>query len=195
MQIERTIKGVKTLGPGNRIVVWVNGCHRNCPGCVSKRLQKKAPQNEQDVIGYFNEFDLDDVDGVTVSGGEPFDQTEELYKLVNYFIDKKILDILIYTGYTIEELIKKKDKRIDYILENISVLIDGPYIEKLNDNTGNLKGSSNQRVIILNKYYQKKYDEYYTAERAMQEFWFGNIFVAVGIPTQEYINSFIKKED
>lgn len=195
MQIERAIKGVKTLGPGNRMVVWVNGCHRGCPGCVSKRLQKDAPQNEQDINQYFDQFEFDDLDGMTISGGEPFDQIGELLKLIQYILEKQIFDILVYTGYTIEELNSKKDKRIEYILNHIAVLIDGPYIEALNDDTGNLKGSNNQRVIVLNKQFQQKYDEYCKQARTMQEFDFGKIIVAVGIPTREYINSFTKKED
>lgn len=192
MQIERVIKGVKTLGPGNRLVVWVNGCRRNCVGCVSKRLQKKAPQNERDITRFFDQFEFDDVDGVTISGGEPFDQTEELNQLVKYIVGKQMYDILIYTGYTLEELLAKKDERIIYVLEHISVLIDGPYIQELNNNTGNLRGSTNQRIIVLNPSYRHKYDEYDSIERTMQEFHFGNVVVAVGIPTQEYIKSFLE---
>lgn len=192
MQIERTIKGVTALGPGSRMVVWVNGCHRGCEGCVSKRLQASAPQNEKDVTQYFNDFSLFGVDGITVSGGEPFNQIDGLYELVKYMVEKRVLDILIYTGYTIEELLAKNDERIDYILKNIAVLIDGPYVDALNDNKGNLKGSTNQRVIVLNEDYRQIYDEYYKSERGMQEFLFGNFLVAVGIPTKEYIESFTK---
>ena len=104
MQIERAITGVTTLGPGSRLVVWVNGCPRRCKGCVSPRLQASAPQNERDVIAFLRQFDLSDVDGVTVSGGEPFLQTEELLRMVRYLRGQGVEDILVYTGYTLGEL-------------------------------------------------------------------------------------------
>ena len=193
MQIERAIGGVKTLGPGNRLAIWVNGCHRRCVGCVSWRLQEPAPQNNRDIQDFFDEFDLEYTDGITVSGGEPFDQLSELKCLVEYFRKRGLDDILIYTGYTMEELLLKNDERVSYILNNISVLIDGPYLDEQNSNRGNLKGSDNQRVLVINPEYQKKYDDYYKEEREMQEFRLGPFLVAAGIPSREYISAFLKK--
>lgn len=193
MQIERAIGGVKTLGPGNRLAIWVNGCHRRCIGCVSWRLQAPVPQNDRDIRDFFDEFDLEDTDGITVSGGEPFDQLSELKRLVEYFRQRGFDDILIYTGYTMEELLLKNDERVSYILNNISVLIDGPYLDEQNSNRGNLKGSDNQRVLVINPEYQKKYDDYYKDEREMQEFRLGPFLVSAGIPSREYISAFLKK--
>ncbi len=190
MQIERAIVGVNTLGPGNRLAIWVNGCNRRCPGCVSERLQRKAPENECDVYDYFLQYDIAAIDGLTISGGEPFEQIEGLYQIVKLFISKGIIDILIYTGYTIEELRERHDFRIEYILSNIAVLIDGPYIQSLDIQEGNLCGSTNQRIIILNSKMEEKYTSYQCTERRMQEFFFGRIKVAVGIPNKAYINSF-----
>lgn len=194
MQLERAVIGIKTLGPGNRLCIWVNGCHRRCKGCVSEGLQAPCPENEVDIEEYFKDYYLEIVDGVTISGGEPFDQASELKVLVKYFKDKGIDDILVYTGFEIEELRAKKDKDVDYILENIGVLIDGPYIEEQNTGKGNLKGSDNQRIIFINQDLKPAYDKYYRDERQMQEQVLGNILLSAGIPTEEYIKKFTKNQ-
>lgn len=190
MQIERAILGIRTLGPGSRFVIWVNGCYRKCPGCVSERLQAFNPFNEKDVMQYLSQFDLRGVSGVTISGGEPFEQYQDLYKAVKYFNEQNIEDILIYTGYTIDELKAKNNPEIDYILNHIAVLIDGPYVQELDSGYGNLKGSKNQRVIILNPKVKPLYDRFYNEIRTMQEFRIGNIVLAVGIPNKDYISNF-----
>lgn len=192
MQIERTVCGVTTLGPGNRMAVWVNGCPRSCKGCVSPLLQKSEPLNEREVNAYFSRFAHDGIDGVTVSGGEPFMQTEELEKLVDFMLSRGLEDILVYTGYTLEELRSRDDGYTERVLGKIAVLIDGPYVAEEDTGKGNLKGSDNQRIIVFKDKFKAAYDAYYREERAMQIFNFGNIELAVGIPDSEFIGNFKK---
>ncbi len=190
MQIERTLMGITALGPGKRMAVWVNGCEKRCRGCISPALQAKNPNNECDVNEYFSQFSYEDCDGVSISGGEPFLQAEELCRLVVFLKNRGIDDILVYTGYTLEELIAKNDGAVNSILEKIAVLIDGPYVESENDDTSNLAGSKNQRIHILNHAFEKRYTEYISDKRDVQVFDFGNYVLAVGIPTREYIRKF-----
>lgn len=192
MQVERIIAGVETLGPGKRICIWVNGCKRNCPGCVSPELQPFRPENERDITQILSQFVLDADTGVTISGGEPFEQTAALAELIRFLRSNGVEDILVYTGYTYEELQARKTDLSDtrYVLENIGVLIDGPYVDERNRNVGNLKGSDNQRVIFVNGKLKPKYDEYYSDERRMQEFFMFPHYIGVGIPTKEYIEKF-----
>lgn len=190
MRVERIIKNIKTLGPGNRLVIWTNGCNRRCKGCVSENLQEIEESTEVDIIQSLNEFILCDVDGITISGGEPFIQIKELRKVIEYFIEYGIYDILIYTGYTFEELVSKKDKDIDYILENIAVLVDGEYIEELNNDSSNIIGSTNQRVLFLKNEYTDLYKQYIKSEREVETFYIGNLKIGVGIPTSNYIKKF-----
>lgn len=192
MQVERVIADVETLGPGKRICIWVNGCKRNCAGCVSPELQAFKKENECDIVAVLESFQLDASVGVTISGGEPFEQTTSLAGLVKFLNQKGVEDILVYTGYTIEQL---KSRTVDaeatqYVLNNIGVLIDGPYIQEEDKNIGNLKGSDNQRIIFVKRNLKSKYDAYYSDERKMQEFFMFPHFVAVGIPTKEFIDKF-----
>lgn len=193
MEIERAVLGVNTLGPGNRFVVWVNGCEKHCKGCVSERLQKKCPENERDVISFLSEFDFTDVDGVTISGGEPFDQIVDLEKMVAYLFETGIRDILIYTGYTKEQLEVWQDDRVKSIFSKIAVLIDGPYVSELDFGEDNLKGSINQRIFYFNDKLKNKYLMYHKKERKMQELNIGNYSLAVGIPDRKFIHRFTKK--
>ena len=107
-------------------------------------------------------------------------QAEELLKLVNQI---RLIsdDILVYTGFQIEELRDSRDTSVVSLLASIAVLIDGPYIEELNDNTV-LRGSSNQRVHILNKDYQDMYSLYLkTSHNQIQNFSTSDGIVSVGI--------------
>lgn len=194
MQIERAILGVTTLGPGSRLAIWVNGCDRHCKGCVSVRLQAKRPENETDEREFLKGFDLSRADGVTVSGGEPFDQPQGLLRAVSYLKEAGIDDILVYTGYTYEELKARRDPATDAVLKQIAVLIDGPYVSLLDRGRGNLKGSANQRVIVLNKEFSARYAAYECDRRTMQEFRAGNVLIGVGIPDRAYIERFLKNE-
>ena len=193
MQIERTIMGVRTLGPGNRMAIWVNGCRRNCPGCVSPSLKAFNIRNDVNIERYFAAFDFSEVDGVTISGGEPFEQSRELDSLVTYLNEKGIEDILVYTGYTLEELRAKRSFCIDNVLSSIAVLIDGPYIIEQDRGMGNLKGSDNQKVHFLREKYREVYENYQKSQREMQVFPMGASVVAVGIPDAGFITEFKKK--
>ena len=169
---------VTNLGPGNRICIWTSGCKKKCLGCMSEASQKFSEETlrpfEDIRLELENIIFKNKVDGVTISGGEPFDQNE-LEKLVFYLKEKNIDDILIYTGYKIEEL-----EKYDRILANISVLIDGPYIDELNDNRP-LRGSSNQRIIILNSKYRYKYLEYLKLPRTFDVKFYKDRFIIIGL--------------
>ena len=190
MRIERVLTGIKTLGPGSRMVIWTNGCDRDCKGCVSRRLQRSNPRTEVDIETFFNRFDLSYVDGVTISGGEPFLQKEELLHLLTYLKRRGVKDILVYTGFMLAEL---RDVISKECLKFISVLIDGPYIEELNDNTNNIKGSLNQNIIYFDNSLKEKYQAYIKKERFMQEEQIQSILIGVGIPSKEYIEEFKKR--
>jgi len=143
MYIKRICYPVKTLGPGNRIGIWVTGCEKNCFGCMSPDLRIKEDGSDISVSKLMHMFQAVEkpIAGFTISGGEPFLQEEELCKLITEIVNNFSDDIIIYTGYTLHELELKKSVHINRILELISVLIDGEYVDSLNDGKG-LRGSS-----------------------------------------------------
>ena len=169
MRIKRICYPVKVLGPGNRVGIWVTGCDFNCEGCMSPELRDKTAGNETEcekivsVIGAIK----GSVDGFTVSGGEPFDQAEELSNLVELLKKEYTDDIIIYTGYTLEELKKRQCPHTQNVIDTVAVIIDGRYAESLNDGKG-LRGSSNQRIHIFRN--KEKYEYMNTCKRELQVF-------------------------
>ena len=194
MRIERAVNYIEALGPGRRLAVWVNGCSRGCPGCVSERLQAYDAGTEVEIEDYFRDYRLDGTDGVTVSGGEPFEQIAELLHLVRYFGARGVRDILVYTGYTLAELHAMQDPAVEEILSRIAVLIDGPYIQSLDTGKGNLKGSDNQEIHYFIPELKDAYEAFMREERAMQEMALPGALLAVGIPNAAYIEEFREKK-
>lgn len=145
------------LGPGKRFIIWMQGCLQNCPGCItplSRSLEVKHLIRVNDLAERI--VSNNNIDGVTISGGEPFLQATNLAKLLKVIHKKRPdLNFLVYTGYTIEQLTSKKAKGM---LKYIDLLIDGPYIDNLNDGKG-LRGSSNQRFHYLTQKLIKYNDE------------------------------------
>lgn len=90
------------------------------------------------------------LDGVTFSGGEPFCQAEALSGMIED-IRKLGLDIVVYTGYTWEQLREMSDPAVHDLLKGTDILIDGPFIEAEKDLTLTFRGSRNQRLIDVNK--------------------------------------------
>ncbi len=172
---------VQALGPGNRIAVWFAGCPRRCKGCVSPELQVSTPMQECDIIKRIRHENLCGITGLTVSGGEPFMQTEALLLLVEYFKDKGIDDILVFTGYTLAELRARNDAATTAALNAIAVLVDGEY-EEDSDVGQRLAGSSNQVMHFLNDAYRAEYEEYCKQPRAVQTSLLNGVYYFVGLP-------------
>lgn len=140
-------------GPGRRSVIQVSGCSLRCPGCYVPQTHKRENGSLVPISSIIKEIvtNRSEHDGVTILGGEPFDQAASVAELVSR-LKKLGFHITVYTGNTIETLIGRKDKSVDYILTHIDLLIDGPFIRQLKDNAGEYKGSRNQRIISIEKY-------------------------------------------
>ena len=177
MYIARILYPVEVLGPGKRIGIWFCGCPRRCVGCSNPELwefDKKYLTSLDTVKKLISTItDSYPVDGFTITGGDLLYQYDDLIKLI-YFLRTINEDILVYTGYTIDEL---EDKN----LEGLAVLIDGQYIESRNNNSL-LRGSDNQKIYVLNEKYVTLYEDYLsTASNQIQNFTAHDSCISVGI--------------
>lgn len=184
MYVARILYPVEVLGPGKRIGIWFCGCPHKCKGCSNPELwefQEKYKTSLEAILTLIETIAKEhQVDGFTITGGDPMYQADDLQKLVMHLC-KISSDILVYTGYEIEELPKE-------YLHNISVLIDGKYIEERNNNCI-LRGSDNQRIFILNTDVHKKYNEYLkNASNQIQNFTTSDGIVSVGIHRSHFID-------
>lgn len=139
-------------GPGIRTTFFLTGCDRNCPNCFNTEYmdfnhgKKWDIDAEKKVISYLK---LDQVEGLTVLGGEPFENPIGLLKALRNIKKEVDKPIWIYSGFIFEDLVNIKIAR--EILEEIDVLVDGEFIEELKDLRLRFRGSSNQRIIDVKK--------------------------------------------
>lgn len=185
ISLARMYYPVEVLGPGCRVGIWMNGCANKCIGCLSPELQAydRGKEIEIDEILSMISRINGPIDGFTISGGEPFYRPEALNALVQSLALLND-DILIFTGYTIEDLEARKCTEIDSILNACAALVDGPYIKELNDGRG-LRGSSNQRFWVFK--HEEKYEGIETVERKLQPIIYGQKVLTIGIPQGETI--------
>lgn len=175
-------EGTHVLGPGNRYVVWVQGCDKRCVGCITPESQNSDDGTKMNVGDLAADIILaDHIDGITISGGEPFLQVEALCHLLDIIRQARPeLTVIVYTGYTYERLIS--ETRCKELLDRTDVLIDGPYVEELNDNTG-IKGSSNQRIISLTDRLEKYIDQMNSGQRKSQKILYADGTISnIGVP-------------
>ncbi len=148
------------LGPYTRSAMWVHGCCFNCKGCLAEEMNKDEPdiKTVDDLVDIFTNDTS--CEGITISGGEPFLQAGALSQLVKEIKTRRDYGVIVYSGFTLEELKSKNDKDISGFLDQIDILIDGRYMESMDDGVP-FRGSSNQRIIMLTDRYKDVFEEYY----------------------------------
>ncbi|HYO64049.1 MAG TPA: 4Fe-4S single cluster domain-containing protein [Pyrinomonadaceae bacterium] len=136
---------VTTLGPGRRLGVWLQGCSIRCPGCLSVDTWAagRGTTTTEEVVNALRPW-LSEAEGVTVSGGEPFDQPEALASLLRELRRVSSLDTLVYSGYPFDAVAGWLDENPGLI----DVLISEPYDERAAQTLA-LRGSDNQRLHLL----------------------------------------------
>ena len=185
MYVARILWPVKTLGPGNRLGIWFSGCEHRCDGCSNPELWEQPKRLKISMSGLMKIVmrivEQHQADGFTLSGGDPFYQPDALRELLPS-LNAISRDILIYTGYFYEDLARKYPD----ILSQTAVLIDGPYIQELNHQEV-LRGSSNQKIVVIRPEYQKLYDDYCASgQSAIQNFATPTGIASVGIHRSDY---------
>ena len=140
--------GSHVLGPGRRYVLWTQGCLRRCSGCITPESRPLDGGVDIDIGALaYDIVSRPNMDGVTVSGGEPFLQAKGVGRLLELVHkERPEMTVIVYTGFSHEELHTLSDA--EALLRQVDVLIDGEYVESLNDGVG-IRGSSNQRIIPL----------------------------------------------
>ena len=137
-------------GEGVRTAVYLSGCTLHCKGCFNKIAWDFNSGNEltEEVIDkILKSIEPDYIQGISILGGEPFDNIESLEKIIKSFRKKFGVkkDIWVWTGYNIEALYSND------ILYNIDVLIDGKFDINKIDPSLRFRGSSNQRILYRGK--------------------------------------------
>jgi anaerobic ribonucleoside-triphosphate reductase activating protein len=148
----------RSNGPGTRFVIWFQGCSLGCPGCFNPDThapgaRSRHTQHTVDELVAQMMAPGDAIEGVTLSGGEPFEQPDAALALVSAVRARTGLSILIFSGYTIEEIRELPHLQGPAILAHIDVLVDGRYEARRRLGRG-LRGSVNQRIHLLGDRYR-----------------------------------------
>lgn len=138
---------VRALGPGRRVGVWFQGCSIRCPGCISRDTWEAGTglTTVEDVIDMLAAW-ATDADGLTVSGGEPFDQPEALDALVRGWRLLSDSPVLLFTGHAFDRVSDWLGVRPGLV----DAVMAGPF-DRLAGQTLALRGSDNQRLHILSE--------------------------------------------
>jgi anaerobic ribonucleoside-triphosphate reductase activating protein len=150
---------VTALGPGRRLGLWLQGCRLGCPGCVSQDTWSRVPEHDiavEEVLRWIEQLG-DRLDGVTISGGEPFDQVPGLTELLQGLHRwrqglARPVDLLAYSGYAYERLQQLHPQTLA-LLDGV---ITGPYLRR-RPTTLVWRGSANQRFVPLSPLGEQRY--------------------------------------
>lgn len=153
IRIAGTVNDSIVDGPGIRFTIFTQGCNHHCKNChnpQTRDLNDGFVVSIEDILKDIKKNPL--LQGITISGGEPFLQSEECLELVKETKEfNSELDVIIYSGYTYDELIEfaSKNKNMRDLLEICDYLVDGKYEEDKRDLSLKFRGSKNQKIINL----------------------------------------------
>ncbi len=155
IEIHSFIPVTEAEGPGKRFAIWVQGCSIRCKGCCNPNLLKAGIGKNvmpDDLLREILKVS-DIIDGISLMGGEPFDQAQALIPFLKQ-VKKHDLSVVIFTGYTLEQIQNGHISGGKELLNNIDLLIDGPFISELATTSKQWVGSSNQQVHYLSNRFQ-----------------------------------------
>ncbi|MDR1917122.1 MAG: radical SAM protein [Synergistaceae bacterium] len=192
LRISHYVERTKVLGPFVRSALWVQGCCFSCEGCMAREMHAGEGRVVSAAALASSLLFIEGVEGVTVSGGEPFLQGEALSALLLEIKSRRDYGVIVYTGFVYEDLAERArgDDAIRSLLTLTDLLIDGPYVLELDDGYP-YRGSSNQRFIPLSDRYAEIFDEYYNSCRGRKieiNFSRGGTTL-VGVPSKSGLDS------
>ncbi|MFN4243047.1 MAG: 4Fe-4S single cluster domain-containing protein [Tepidisphaerales bacterium] len=146
LNVARWLPRSRVNGPGERFVLWVQGCPLHCPGCWNPDTWSFAPRKVVSVAELLEHvLAVRPIDGVTFTGGEPFAQAGPLADLAESLRGHD-LSLMAFTGYELHELTHPDQQRL---LAQLDIVVTGRFVRELQADGLLWRGSSNQRVHYL----------------------------------------------
>lgn len=148
LNVARWIARSRVNGPGERFVLWLQGCALRCAGCWNPDTWSHAPRVRVQPSALLAHLH-DDLEGITLSGGEPFEQADALLPLLDAARSRG-LSVMAYTGHELDELTSVAAQAM---LRRCDVLVTGRYLQAQRSETLPWRGSTNQQVRFLTTRY------------------------------------------
>jgi anaerobic ribonucleoside-triphosphate reductase activating protein len=152
LRVHDFLPSSKANGPGERAVLWVQGCSLGCAGCFNPETHRRAGGTAVPVGELVERLDrlAPNVEGLTMSGGEPFQQRRPVQQLLRRVRARTALSVLVFTGYAWGEV--QRMPGVEDMLSHVDVLVAGRYDAEQRV-AGQLRGSANQTVHFLSDRY------------------------------------------
>jgi anaerobic ribonucleoside-triphosphate reductase activating protein len=157
LNVALVIERTGAEGPGERYALWVQGCPMRCAGCCNPEMLPFVERSRRAVRSLVDEAlaqRAHGVEGVSLLGGEPFSQAEALAVFAGA-VREGGLSVMVYTGYTIEELERSTDPHARALLSKTDLLVDGRYEQARRSTARRWIGSENQRLHFLTDRYKQ----------------------------------------
>jgi anaerobic ribonucleoside-triphosphate reductase activating protein len=177
-------------GPGIRAVIWVQGCTLQCLGCFNPDTHDLGIRTLVSVEELTDRIlAIAGIEGITISGGEPFLQAGALAALGS-ILQRQKLGIIVFSGFTLEQITQRNDPEWNALVAVTDPLVDGPFIQSLTCNLP-LRGSSNQQLHYLSERYKPDQESLNTGTSGVEVFIdeSGQV-VVTGFPTGETLRVF-----
>ncbi len=183
---------VTSLGPGKRVGLWFQGCSIRCEGCISTDTWATG-KNKVNIAEVFDLLDswLPESNGITITGGEPFDQPDQLLQILNHCRKYDHITTFVYSGYSLENLIEQ--------LNSMDGLIDALMTDPLDiSQTQNqpLRGSDNQRLLSFSNKGNallRQIEQQSTENNSLNFMFDGNTTWFAGVPSRGDISRVVQE--
>lgn len=171
LNISKTLSHSRANGPGNRGVIWVQGCTIGCDGCysIATHPHRKVNTVPPEELALWI-CSLSGIEGVTISGGEPFEQAQAVSRMLQCIrAERPDLSVFVFTGYEVEVLQQSNDTYVQVLLEQVDILCCGPFMPEFFDINLLWRGSTNQRLIYLSNRYSVDNERVWAADSPIEE--------------------------
>lgn len=148
LNVLRIVRGTSVDGPGLRTSVYLAGCTHHCPGCHNPQSWDFGGGTPMTVDEIVADVAADEED-ITLTGGDPLQQPKALLPLVKELKSRLHSNIWCYTGYSWSQLVA--DVQLRPILDYLDVVVDGEFVQAKRDIGLRFRGSSNQRLIDVQR--------------------------------------------
>lgn len=153
ISVLRIIEDTMVDGPGFRTSIYCAGCRHACPGCHNPQSWDFDGGTAMTTEDIMRVIEADPYANVTFTGGDPMYQPEGFAELAHAIRERTRKTIWCYTGFTFEVLLDNPRQRA--LLELIDVLVDGPFVKNLRDESLRFRGSRNQRLVDVRRSLQQ----------------------------------------
>ncbi len=156
LRVAQMIDDTEAEGPGRRFALWVQGCSLRCAGCCNPEMFSADKGGALHDVAALVErvLAVADLEGISVLGGEPFEQPEALVVLCRALREAG-RSVMIYSGFTLAELRGKQSPHVDALLGQVDLLVDGRFEQTKPESTRRWIGSTNQTLHFLSPRYSK----------------------------------------